>query len=214
VSALAVVTELMAAHASSPAVRRVAIVGNAPLAPSEARAHAVDSADLVVRLTSMRSDAPGEIPTYGTRTDVAVVHRGVIASPDTFRDASRRLFLLAEPGRLHWEPEVQPWWWPTDLGLVPLPNHELTVPLGQLLGLPTETAVWATTGTLVTYLVLTAFPTAVVDLAGFTLVDAPEQTSFAHSWGDAVVVTPEHRLSAEAAQLRDWAATDRLHMLK
>ena len=41
--------------------------------------------------------------------------------PGTFFDHGSRLYLLAEPGRLHWEREDRPDWWPVEA--VSVPNH-------------------------------------------------------------------------------------------
>ena len=45
-----------------------------------------------------------------------------------------RLYLLVEPGRLHWEREDRPDWWPVHA--VSVPNHEFTVALKELMGIP------------------------------------------------------------------------------
>ncbi|WP_018683425.1 hypothetical protein [Actinokineospora enzanensis] len=201
----------LAAYARHDPPRTIAVVGNAPLPPDPTRAAAIDAADLVIRMTSFAIDTDGPA-TYGKRTDVVVLHRGVIASPHTFTDYTSRLYLLVEPGRLHWEPETIPDWWPADLGFVPIPNREFTVPLNNLLGFVPETVAWSTTGTLATYLVTDLFPTAHVLLTGMSIIDHPHQTVFAHAWGQEVPVTAEHRLADEAALLRTWRDTGRIEV--
>ncbi|WP_352231602.1 hypothetical protein [Actinokineospora sp. NBRC 105648] len=204
---------LVAAYARRDPPATVMIVGNAPLAPDPARAALVDAADLVVRMTTFAVDAPGGPPALGRRTDVVVLHRGIVAGPHTFADYTARLYLLVEPGRLHWEPEVIPDWWPTDLGFVPVPNAEFTVPLNGLLGFDPRQPVWSTTGTMAAYLFTELFPTATVRMTGMSIVDRPDQTTFAHAWGESVRVTAEHRLAAEAALLRGWMETGRIEVL-
>ncbi len=141
------------------------------------------------------------------------MHRGVIASPYTFADHTARLYLLVEPGRLHWEPAELPYWWPADLGFVPVSNREFTLPLLARLGLDRGEVTWPTTGTLLAYLALELFPGARVLMTGISLIDKPDQVVFAHAWGDPVGVTPEHRLHAESAQLRDWVDQGRIEIL-
>ncbi|WP_342668782.1 hypothetical protein [Actinokineospora inagensis] len=204
---------LLAAYARHDPPRTVAIVGNAPMATSAERAATIDGCDLVVRMTSFAIDPPGGDPALGARTDVVVLHRGVIASPHTFADYTSRLYLLVEPGRLHWEPEVIPDWWPADLGFQPVPNRDFTIPLNRLLGFDPAAPAWSTTGTLAAYLVTELFPAARVTLTGTSIIDRPEQTSFAHAWGQSVAVTAEHRLAAEAALLRGWVETGRIEVL-
>jgi hypothetical protein len=204
---------LLSAYARRPCPATVAVVGNAPLPPDPARAARIDDADLVVRMTSLALDEAGGPGTTGRRCDVVALHRGVIASPHTFADYTSRLYLLVEPGRLHWEPEPLPGWWPADLGFVPVPNREVTLPLLDLLGLDATQPVWPTTGTLVTYLLTRLFPAASVLLTGMSIVDDPEQVVFRHAWGEPVRVTGEHRLAAEANLLRHWAELGRIELL-
>ncbi|HEX5405911.1 MAG TPA: hypothetical protein VFX16_26850 [Pseudonocardiaceae bacterium] len=201
---------LLAGYALSPEPGTIAIVGNAPLPPDPARVAAIDGADLVVRMTSFELSSAA----LGLRCDVVVLHRGVIASPHTFADYTSRLYLLVEPGRLHWEPDALPHWWPVDLGFVPVPNREFTVPLLHLLGLDPAQPVWPTTGTLITYVLTSLFPEARVLLAGMSIVDNPDQRTFQHAWGEPVRVTEEHRLAAEARLLRGWHAEGRIELLK
>jgi hypothetical protein len=208
-----VLRDLLASYARTSRPRRVAVVGNAPMSPDSSRAALVDGCDLVLRITSLAVDRPGDLPALGRRCDVVVLHRGVLASPFTFADYTSRLYLLVEPGRLHWEPEALPGWWPADLGFVPVSNYEFTLPLIHLLGLDSTDPVWPTTGTLATYLVSELFPEATTVLTGTSIVDNPEQTTFRHAWGEAVEVTAEHRLHAESELLRRWNAEGRIRLL-
>jgi hypothetical protein len=208
-----VLTTLLSAYARADPPRTVAVVGNAPVLPDTGRAAAIDGADLVVRMTSFKLDAPDGPAALGRRADVVTVHRGVIASPHTFEDHTSRLYLMVEPGRLYWEPEELPYWWPADLAFVPVSNREFTLPLVAALGLPPTEEAWPTTGTLMTYLMHELFPAARVLLTAVSLIDRPDQTTFEHAWGDPVGVTPEHRLYAEAALLRRWADDGRIELL-
>ena len=89
----------------------------------------------------------------------------------------------------------------------------LFVPLLDLLGLDPTQPVWPTTGTLITYVLTELFPTAAVRLTGMSIIDNPEQVTFQHAWGEAVKVTEEHRLAAEADLLRGWHALGRIELL-
>lgn len=204
--------DLLSAYARVSPPAKIAVVGNAPMAEDAARAAEIDACDLVVRMTSFALDEPAGPPALGRRTDVVVLHRGVIASPHTFARYPSRLYLLAEPGRLHWEPETLPDWWPADLGVVPISNRAFVRPLIDLLGLPESEVAWATTGTLMVHLCLDLFPEAEVLFTGVSIIDKPVQTTFEHAWGDPVAVTAEHRLAAEAALLAGWAESGRIRL--
>ncbi len=206
--------ELLLSYARGQRVGTIAVVGNAPMAPDAERAALIDDSDLVFRMTTFALDEPDAEPAYGTRTDVVVVHRGVIVSPYTFADYTSRLYLLAEPGRLFWEPETLPDWWPADLGFVPISNRRFVQPLSHLLGLSTDQHVWATTGTLVTYLCKQLFPDAVVRLTGVSIIERPDQTDFEHAWGGKVGVTAEHRLDAESRLLSAWRDSGRIEIVQ
>lgn len=191
-------------------VRRIAVVGNAPLAPSEARAGRIDRADLVVRMTTFATDSG--TPRVGRRTDVVLLHRAVKPGPGTFADYPGRLTLLAEPGRRYEEVEALPPWWPPDLAPVPVPNPLLR-PLHHAVRSGGFAATWPTTGTIAVFLMKTLFPQAVVELAGSSLLGPARSSRLAHGWGDAVVLTPEHRLDAEADLYRRWIAEGRFLVL-
>ncbi|SEG79579.1 hypothetical protein SAMN04489712_112240 [Thermomonospora echinospora] len=204
---------LLESYARSAPPRSIAVVGNAPLSPDEVRAATIDSADLVLRMTTFGLDAPGGPPTVGRRCDVVVLHRGITPSPFTFADYTGRLYLLFEQGRPFGERQPLRPWWPADLGVVPVSNYEFTRPLNDLLGLDSRERVWATAGTLATFLCTELFPAATTYLTGVSLIDEPDQTTFEHHWGDAVRVTPEHRLRTESALLKQWIADGRIRFL-
>ena len=206
-----VLAALVCAYARHDPPRTVTIVGNAPLSVCPERAKLVDDSDLVVRMTTFALDAPDGPPRIGRRTDVVLLHRAVVPGPGTFYDHPSRLYLLVEPGRLHWEREDRPDWWPVHP--VSVPNHPYTAALKELMGIPAAEAAWPTTGTLAVYLFSEMFPAATVRFTGTTVVDRPEQTEFAHGWGPAVAVTAEHRLAAEGALLRRWAEQARIELV-
>lgn len=183
---------------------RVAVVGNAPLATSADRAERIDSSDLVVRMTTFAVD--DDVPAVGRRTDVVVLHRGLVAGPATFAGYRGRLYLLAEPGRDHWEPETVPPWWPRDLELVPIGNREFTDRLRALLGYGRRSPSWPTTGTLAVHLAHRLFPHARILLTGTSLLDRDPRDAapLAHHWGPAMTLTPEHRPAREGALLTSW----------
>ncbi|TNC27495.1 hypothetical protein FG385_10340 [Amycolatopsis alkalitolerans] len=204
---------MVTSYARGQRVETLTVVGNAPLPPNSERAALIDGSDLVLRMTTFALDEPGAEPAYGRKTDVVVLHRGVLPSPNTFADYKSRLYLLAEPGRLHWEPEIIPDWWPTDLGFVPIPNRQFVRPLGRLLEFDPEQAIWGTTGTLAVYLAGRLFPEATKRITGFSILDRPEQTTFAHAWGEDVNVTGDHRLHAESALLRSWRDNGEIELI-
>jgi hypothetical protein len=200
---------LAASYARSGEVRRVAVVGNQPLAVSAERAEIIDSADLVFRVNGFRLDE-GEAA-VGVRTDIVVFNRGVRPTPWFFNDYTRRLYLMIEPGRMHWENPKIPEFWPTDLGLVTLPNREVIIPLNKAIGLDSHVdGLWATTGTTMLWTAARLFPNATLEVAGLSFVDAPAQTSWNHAFGEASPVGPEHRISNEAGLVHDWIARGRV----
>ena len=207
--------QLLDAYAVHPGPRSVAVVGNMPLPPDADRAKAVDACDLVVRVNGFVLDEPGAEPTVGSRCHVVVFNRAVRATPWLFKDYRRRLYLMVEPGRLHWEPAGLPGWWPPDLGLVPVSNREVTLPLSDAVGIQSRTeAAWSTTGTMAAWIARTCFPDAELLLTGFSFIDDPEQTSWEHAAGDSCIVGPEHRIAAEGRLLDSWTKTSRTRLLR
>ncbi|MBV9921402.1 MAG: hypothetical protein JOY78_11195 [Pseudonocardia sp.] len=206
-----VLADLVCAYARRNPPRSITIVGNAPLPPSPRRAALVDDSDLVVRMTTFALDRRGGAAIIGRRTDVVLLHRAVVPGPGTFQDHASRLYLLVEPGRLHWEREDRPDWWPVHP--VSVPNHPFAVALKELMGIPADEAAWPTTGTLAVYVFSELFPEAELRFTGTTVAERGDQTEFTHGWGPAVAVTPEHRLAAEGALLRGWAAQGRIELV-
>jgi hypothetical protein len=184
------------------------VVANAPLPPSAQRAALVDSADVVFRINGFALDTDGAPAAVGMRTHVVVFNRALRATPWFFQNYRDRLYLMVEPGRLHWEPARIPGWWPGDLGFLSVPNREVTLPLSAAMGLDSaSSAQWATTGTMTAWIAKTLYPDAELHLTGFSFIDNPEQTSWEHATGDPCIVGPEHVLARESELLRTWIAS-------
>lgn len=195
--------------------RSVAVIGNAPLSPSERRADVIDDAELVIRVNSFVLDSPGRPRSQGGRADVVLFNRLLRATPWFFAGYRQRLYLLVEPMRMHHRSELWPTSWPVDLGLVPVPNRGVTMPLCDLLGVPwREERLAPTTGTLACYLAVTLFPGADIVFTGFSFLDDPQQTSWRHQWGDATRVGREHRIGDEAEVMRSWLESGQARFLR
>ncbi len=204
-STLDVMRDLVCSYASASPVRSIAVVANAPAAPSDERADAIDACDVVFRCNSFVLDEPGEPRAHGRKVNVVVFNRALRASPRVFDSYRERLYLMVEPGRLHWEPDFRPAWWPEDLGQLPVPNREITLPLSHALGLPSrDESVWATTGLMSAWIARTLFPNADLLLTGFSMIDDRQQTEWQHAWGDSCPVGREHRIEPEGLLLQSW----------
>lgn len=202
---------LVDSYAGSETIRRVAVVGNQPLPPSAERAQIIDTADLVFRVNGFRADDDLGPAAVGSRTDVVVFNRGVRPTPWFFQDYTKRLYLMIEPGRMLWENPKIPEFWPRDLGFVTMPNREVIIPLGRRLGMdPQAEGLWATTGTVMLWIATRLFPDIVLDAAGFSFVDEPEQASWHHAYGDPSPVGSEHRIAPESALMREWIEAGRI----
>jgi hypothetical protein len=192
-------------------VERISVVGNQPLEPSPERAALIDGADLVFRVNGFRVDTDESGPCVGTRTDVVVFNRGVRPTPWFFADYRRRLYLLIEPGRMLWENERVPAFWPQDLGFVTIPNRDVIIPLNDTIGLDAKgTGLWATTGTTMLWIAVHLFPDARIDVAGLSFVDDSAQTAWDHAYGAPSPVGREHRIGNEADLVRSWIAEGRV----
>ncbi|MEU6134993.1 hypothetical protein [Nocardioides sp. NPDC047086] len=205
--------ELMAAYARRRPVRSVAVLGNAPLGPSDERAQAIDDSDLVIRVNSFVLDAPGEPRVQGSRADVVIWNRITRPTRFTFDRYRERLYLLAEPMRFHGRLEVWPMSWPPDLGFVPLPNRELLTRIGNDLDIPWRAEKLApTTGFTAAWLAVSLFPESDILLSGFSFVDNPGQKEWTYQAGGSSPVAPEHRIKAEARVMTDWLEEERVSL--
>ncbi|WP_218054114.1 glycosyltransferase family 29 protein [Microbacterium sp. 3J1] len=202
---------LVESYGSAAGIRRIAVVGNQPLDPSDERAAVIDSADLVIRVNGFRMDDDEGPAAVGRRVDVVVFNRGVRPTPWFFADYTDRVYLMIEPGRLLWENPKLPEFWPADLGIVTMPNREVILPLGEALGAdPRAGGQWATTGTVMLWIATRLFPHATIDATGFSFIDAPDQTSWNHAYGDPSAVGAEHRIDLESALMRGWIDSGRI----
>ncbi|HEX4189385.1 MAG TPA: hypothetical protein VHZ06_00210 [Marmoricola sp.] len=214
---LSVLGALADSYARSLPVRRVAVVGNAPLEASVERAEAIDAADVVIRVNSFvldRSDKDGRRG-QGRHCDIVLWSRLVPATPDLFDRYRERLYVLLEPMRMYGRPEMWPASWPADLGFVPAPNADVAIPLNEALGVPwREERLAPTTGTTAVWLAAQLWPEAELAVAGMSFIDDPGQTRWEHQFGDWTAVGPEHRIAAEAVLLRGWADDGRITLLR
>ena len=122
------------AYASSTPVRRVAVVANAPLEPSEARRDLIDSSDLVIRCNSLALDHVKGPPCVGTRTNVVVAARTTRPTPGFLHDYRNRSYFVVDVFHLTVpDPPGWPSYWPSDLGAWLLPNRAFGLPLKYLL---------------------------------------------------------------------------------
>jgi hypothetical protein len=194
------------AYASSTPVRRVAVVANAPLGPSEERRDLIDSSDLVIRCNSLALDQVKGPPSVGTRTNVVVAARTTRPTPGFLHDYRNRAYFVVDVFHLTVpEPPGWPPYWPADLGAWLLPNRAFALPLKYLLR-PARAGLGLapTTGTQAAYLAYRLFPEADIVLTGFSFLDDPEQ----RSWGYHLPglrqspVHSAHKLDREAAFLR------------
>jgi hypothetical protein len=200
------VKSLLEAHASQLPVRRVTVVGNAPLEPDDKRVEIIETSDLVVRCNSFVLDEPGEQPRLGRKTDVVVAARGTYVTPWFFHDYPRRAYLLVDAGSVHKsDPPSTPRSWPDDIAEWPISNRVFGWPLKRLIH-PEKDGRGAvpTTGTQAAYVVRRLFPDAELYLTGYSFLDDREQTSWKHQWGDDCKVHPAHKLDREGALLQSW----------
>lgn len=200
------------AYAASTPVRRVAVVANAPLEPSEERRDLIDSSDLVIRCNSLALDAHDGTPCVGTRTNVVVAARTARPTPGFLQDYRNRAYFVVDLFQmLSPNPPGQPSYWPSDLGAWPMSNRALGIPLRYLLR-PARGGLGLvpTTGTQAVYLAYRLFPEADIVLTGFSFLHDPEQQQQQH-WGyqrEALrpsPVHPMHKLDREGAYLQGLA---------
>lgn len=208
---LPLVRDLLTTYAERPDVRRVAVVGNAPLQPDADRAAAIDAADLVIRCNSFILDKPGDPPTQGAKVHAVVFSRGLLATEFSYARYRDLAYLVTEPSRIYAHKNlaryVKDWpaWWPEDLGYVAVPNAAFTVPLLDEMGVPwTEELVVPTTGTLAVFIALQCFPHAELTVAGFSMIDDPDQTEWEHQAGDVSPIGGAHFIKPEGLLFRRW----------
>jgi len=202
---------MLLAYADHSPVRRVAVVGNAPLEPDPARAAEIDAADLVIRANAMVLDDRGDLPTVGTRCHVVLLSRRTRLTPWALRDYRDRLYLVPQAGFVEYHPGdevgllLETPFWPEDLGAVPLPNAVVKARAVQALDPGAAPgAVIPTTGTMGVFMAHEMFPEAEVVIAGFSFLDDVAQTHWDHHSGARVKLNTRHQLDLEARLLHRW----------
>lgn len=215
------VAAMLAAYAAHDPVRSMAVVGNAPLEPDSARAAAIDACDLVVRCNSFMLDEPGAEPTQGSRVHAVVFSRGLLATPFSYNAYRDRAYLVTEPSRIYADRPlaryVKEWpaWWPEDLGFLAVPNDDFTVPLLDELGMPwREEVVVPTTGTMAAFIARTCFPEADLMMAGFSMIDTPDQTEWKHQSGDTSPIGGAHYIGPEGEMFKRWIAAGKVRFVR
>jgi hypothetical protein len=193
------------AYAASTPVRRVAVVGNAPLEPSEERRDLIDTSDLVVRCNSLALDRRDGPPCVGTRTNVVVAVRTTRPTPGFLQDYRNRAYFVGDVFMIYTRnPPGLPSNWPSDLGAWPISNRALGIPLKYLLrpALGGD-GVSPTTGTLAAYLAYRLFPEADILLTGFSFLHDRKQQHWGYHREELrpSPVHPAHRLDREGAYL-------------
>jgi hypothetical protein len=217
--------DLVVAYAPRSEIRRIAVVGNAPLEPSAARVEAIEGADLVIRCNSFALDDPDGPPYSGRSAHVVVLNGGTRINPWTFRGYTERLYLRSQPGAVYRRKPTRPLpkidLWPEDLGALCIPNGAVLAPLReQLIRLAPvvddEDVVVPTSGTIAAWLGYLLFPEAKLSLTGFSFLTEPGQTEWVHHWDGgtgADTVSTAHKIDREAVLIGQWIAEGRAEHL-
>jgi len=206
----------MATYARQRPVRKVAVVGNAPLTPDAGRAAELDSCDVVIRANSLVLDEPGDPPTSGTTCHVVLLSRSTRITPWVFRDYRHRAYLLMQAGyTVFRRVRDTAAHWPADLGALPVPNSTVTKRLGDLL-LPDREprALIPTTGTTGLFLAHELFPDADLVATGFSFIEHRRQARWGHHAGGTTAVNDLHRLDLEGALLESWVDDGTMRVLE
>lgn len=214
------VREYLRSYASTPEVRSVAVVGNAPLEPHVERAAAIDACDLVVRCNSFMLDRPGEPATQGGAVHAVVFSRGLLATEFSYARYRERAYLVTEPSRIYHQAKlaryVKEWpaWWPSDLGFLAVPNTDFTEPLLEEMDVPwRDEVVVPTTGLMAVSLAMRCFPEADVWITGFSMIDNPHQTEWEHQAGDVSPIGGAHLIEPEGRLFHRWIDQGRVRRL-
>ncbi len=197
--------EWLESYASHRPVRRVTVIGNAPLEPSTERRDLIDASDLVFRCNSFVLDEPGDEPCLGTKTDVVVAAYVTRVTPWFFQDYRSRAYLRIDVGNTRRDLPPDPLTWPDDLGYWPIPNRLFGLPLKRSLRPETDgVGAVPTTGTTAAYVAHELFPGAEITLVGFSFLHDRTQTAWRHHWGTENPVHKAHLLDREGALLQSW----------
>jgi hypothetical protein len=199
------------AYADRDPVRKVAVVGNAPLEPDADRARDIDSADLVIRANALALDVPGGPPTVGVRCHAVIMSRSAMPTPWTLRDYRSRAYLVPQAGFVQYRTDdavgllLHAEFWPADLGVMPLPNAVVKARCVHALDPEARPgSVIPTTGTMGVFLAHEMFPDADLVITGLSMVDDVAQKAWRHHSGGHTKVNWQHRLDLESRLLRSW----------
>ncbi len=201
--------DLIEACAARRPVRKVAVVGNAPLEPDRQRAAELNSSDLVFRVNSLVLDRPGDEPCVGNTCHVVLLSRNTRMTPWVFQDYRSRAYFVMQAGFTIFRSvrELAAEHWPADLGAVPVPNGVVTARLIDRLDPDHEpNSLLPTSGTTAMFLAHEMFPDADMVATGFSFLTARVQTEWAHHGGVTTEVDQRHKLDREAQLLESWLA--------
>lgn len=200
--------ELLTAYAARQPVRRIAVVGNAPLQPDAERARDIDACDLVIRMNSLMLDEPGQPPCLGTACHVVLLSRATRMTQWSLQDYRRRLYLVPQTGfTLFRTLRDLPMHWPADLGAIPVPNGAVSARIADRLDPDREPgSLLPTSGMLALFLAHELFPDAQTVATGFSFLSERTQSEWAHHSGGSTSVNTRHQLDREGALLESWIA--------
>ena len=200
------IRSFLRAYAAHDPVRKVAVVGNAPLEPDPDRAEDLDSSDLVIRANSMILDEPGDPPCVGNTCHAVILSRSTRITRWCFQDYRNRAYLVPQMGfPLYYGVRPRPDFWPADLGAMPIPNKAIKKRIADLLDPNHEPgSLTPTSGTAAIYLAHEMFPGAEMIATGFSFMDDQNQTEWAHHSGGSTKVNKHHDLALEGNLLRSW----------
>jgi hypothetical protein len=198
--------DYLTAYAGRQPVRKVAMVGNAPLAPDAARAAEIDSCDLVIRANSMVLDEPGDPPCVGRACHAVILSHATATTSWVFRNYRDRAYVVPQAG-LPRNPRPIPAvpFWPADLGAMPLPNAIVKQRLADELDpahVPGELT--PTTGMIGVYLAHELFPGSEVIVTGLSFLDGAPREKWEHHAGSSTEINRWHDLALEGRLLRRW----------
>lgn len=200
--------DLLVSYAARRPVRKVAVVGNAPLEPDDRRAAEINSSDLTFRMNSLRLDEPGEPPCVGKSCHVVLLSRSVRATPWVFRDYRSRVYLVLQAGyTAFWRMRALPEHWPPDLGAIPVPNGVVTARVSDRIHAEREpSTLLPTSGTIALFLAHEMFADADIVATGFSFLTERNQSEWRHHAGGSTEVNSKHHLDREGALLESWIA--------
>ena len=210
----------LASYAATNPIRKVTVVGNAPLRPSAERAAEIDSSDLVIRINEVALDIPGEPPTTGTACHAVILSRSTRMTRWVFHDYRRRAYLVPQAGFVqyrtgdHFGLRLETPYWPPDLGAWPIPNAVVKSRLVHRLAPEAKPgSIIPTSGTMAVFLGHEMFGDADLVATGFSFLEDSSQKTWEHHSGTTTKVNWQHRLDLEAALLRSWIADGSLRFL-